>query len=576
MHCQDYIAYLNPGQTTVSCGDQPLYALKKSLIWAHPEKFLKPYPMSYVPDVFAFFGALHLEQVFLVCTGEVVKGTGLEDLLSSYGLKTVGLSTAVCDVNHIKKSRYSGQVLASVLNTLLVDAHKEAMSLGDSTEDFEKWKTQQHGDSFEYFYGLLTHLLNVNLFVRSIREASFDLFVASLEELCPLLLALDHIHYSRWVPVFIHDLKLLKASDPTLYEHFHKGFFAARKTDTDFSRIAYDHVHEQNNKITKSRAGFATLLNKEESSFLRKMENVLPEIHSHLDLLEGTGGKKKHKETMSSFAGQYIKDCNSVYRKISSNPFLETVPKRINTTVPMPAVVVADMRKVFRLGHDLYRVYVNTRFVTGKEDVINSKISKNFLKLPRHSAEHTIVNPVCELKPSTIVKLRGACTQRPDLAHQLFAAEFTGAPECLVKDGQALHGTKSQILKCIEPAAPSRSTNIDFQTYVVDVSVEVRSKAAILSGNIAMSYRDFIVTILNSIASKARESPNAQQIDLVIDFYHKFSIKSGVRTERERAARALFELVDPLPKNFQELFMTNDEFKTDLYNYFSDVDVVKS
>ena len=182
-------------------------------------------------------------------------------------------------------------------------------------KDFETWKTQEHGDSFEYLHGLLKHLLNVNLFVRSIREASFDyLFVASLEELCPLLFALD---YLRWVTVFIHDLKLLKVSDPTLYEHFRKGFFAARKTDTGFSKIAYDHVHEQNNKITKSRAGFTTLLNKEESSFLRKMENVLPEVHSHLDLLEGAGVKKKHKETMSRFAGQYIKDCNSVYRKIS-------------------------------------------------------------------------------------------------------------------------------------------------------------------------------------------------------------------------------------------------------------------
>ena len=100
--CQDYTSYLNPGQTTVSCGDQPLYALKKSLSWAHPEKFLKQYPISRVPDVFAFFGALHLKQVFLICTGEVVKGTGLEDLLPSNGLKTGGLSTAVCDVNHIK------------------------------------------------------------------------------------------------------------------------------------------------------------------------------------------------------------------------------------------------------------------------------------------------------------------------------------------------------------------------------------------------------------------------------------------------------------------------------------------
>ena len=210
----------------------------------------------------------------------------LDDFLSSNGLKTVGLSTAVCDVNHIKKSRYSGQVLASVLNTLLVDAYKEAMSGGDPMKYSETSKTQEHSDSFEYFHGLLKHLLSVNLFVRSIREASFELSVASLEELCPPLFALDHIHYSRRVPVFIHELKLLKMSDTTLYEHFRKAFFAARKTDTDYSKIAYDHVHEKNNKITKSRAGFATLLNKEESSFLCKMENVLPEIHSHLDLLE--------------------------------------------------------------------------------------------------------------------------------------------------------------------------------------------------------------------------------------------------------------------------------------------------
>ena len=45
--------------------------------------------------------------------------------------------------------------------------------------------------------------------------------------------------------------------------------------------------------------------------------------------------------------------------------------------------------------------------------------------------------------------------------------------------------------------------------------------------------------------------------------------------EHGRAARALFELVDLFPKNVKEL-MTNDEFKTDLYNYFYDVDVLMS
>ena len=60
--------------------------------------------------MFAFFGPLHIEQVFLVCPGEMIKGTGLEDLLSSTGLSTVGLSTATCDVNHIKNPVILGKL----------------------------------------------------------------------------------------------------------------------------------------------------------------------------------------------------------------------------------------------------------------------------------------------------------------------------------------------------------------------------------------------------------------------------------------------------------------------------------
>ena len=65
----------------------------------------------------------------------------------------------------------------------------------------------------------------------------------------------------------------------------------ARKTDTAFRKIAFDHVHEQKNKVIKSRAGFSSLLNNDETVFLRKMENVLPEIYFHLPQLEG----KKHQ-----------------------------------------------------------------------------------------------------------------------------------------------------------------------------------------------------------------------------------------------------------------------------------------
>ena len=63
-----------------------------------------------------------LMSLLLFGTGETIKGTGLEDLLSSTGLSTVGLSTAMCDVNYIEKYNFSGQVVVPVLGALLRDA----------------------------------------------------------------------------------------------------------------------------------------------------------------------------------------------------------------------------------------------------------------------------------------------------------------------------------------------------------------------------------------------------------------------------------------------------------------------
>ena len=65
-------------------------------------------------------------------------------------------------------------------------------------------------------------------------------------------------------------------------------------------------------------------------------------------------------------------------------------------------------------------------------------------------------------------------------------------------------------------------------TYIVNLSVEVRARASAVSG----TYRELVLLILNSIASNAREY-DVKQIDHVDDFYHNFSIKSGIKCERE-------------------------------------------
>ena len=78
---RDYTSYLNSGQTTVVCSDQPLYALKKTILWDNPAKFQKNDTCSitnldpetrtasplivityccYNSDVFTLFGVMHI------------------------------------------------------------------------------------------------------------------------------------------------------------------------------------------------------------------------------------------------------------------------------------------------------------------------------------------------------------------------------------------------------------------------------------------------------------------------------------------------------------------------------------
>ena len=87
--------------------------------------------------------------------------------------------------------------------------------------------------------------------------------------------------------------------------------------------------------------------------------------------------------------------------------------------------------------------------------------------------------------------------------------------------------------------------------YIVDLSVGMRARAIAVSGQVC-TYRKFALLILNSIAPNVREY-DVKQIDLVVDFYHEFSVKSGIRSERGIASRVLFKLDDNLPRNLPEL-----------------------
>jgi len=93
------------------------------------------------------------------------------------------------------------------------------------------------------------------LYIRSIREGNFQLYIKSLTKITTWMFAFDHTHYSRWLPVHIRDMLSLVDKHPSILEEFQAGNFVVYKTGNKFLAMAFDHCHEQNNATVKDSGG---------------------------------------------------------------------------------------------------------------------------------------------------------------------------------------------------------------------------------------------------------------------------------------------------------------------------------
>ena len=118
------------------------------------------------------------------------------------------------------RTRHAHQVTASSLYTLLHDAYTEysEQENEESLTVFEAWCDERAKASpqFYFWFTILQLQLQVMIFVRSLREANFKLYVDSLSQLVTWFFALDHTHYARWIPVHLRDMVNLEKKHPTV------------------------------------------------------------------------------------------------------------------------------------------------------------------------------------------------------------------------------------------------------------------------------------------------------------------------------------------------------------------------
>ena len=119
--------------------------------------------------------------------------------------------------------------------------------------------------------------VNYLMFIRSECEGDFQLYILVLRNVIKWYFICDKFNYSWWWSVHLFDLMTVETMFPDIYENF-KGFFTFQKWKNQFSQMALDQVHEQNNRTIKSCGGAIDLVNKVEESALIRWETCGPQV----------------------------------------------------------------------------------------------------------------------------------------------------------------------------------------------------------------------------------------------------------------------------------------------------------
>ncbi len=186
-------------------------------------------------------GGLHTEMALWKTLGDILEGSGWTTALTEAEVSSTGTAASFLKCVHLTRTRHAHQVTVLTLQKL----QHEAFMQSGCDESGEAWvsKMCERSPTFKYWNLILKYETLILIFVRAHRESNFPLYVEVLEKLVPLFFALDHINYSRWLPVHIRDMRILPEY---IKDEFEKRCHWVVSKNNRFSTIPVDQAHECN------------------------------------------------------------------------------------------------------------------------------------------------------------------------------------------------------------------------------------------------------------------------------------------------------------------------------------------
>ena len=344
--------------------------------------------------------------------------------------------------------------------------------------EFDDWcnKMSQERPQFKYWSMTLKLECLLLVFVRSLREANFELYVGTLMKLMPWFCALDHIHYTRWLTVHIRDMVTLKENHPLVYREFLRGNFVVHKTTHMFSGMGIDQAHEQNNAEVKGYGGAVGLT--ENLPALCRWMVAGPEMSRLISEFDNgkTHEDAKHHEQTSSMQTTFMKEVKSLVHAFQEmgNPFMENSNDLLTLDTKHIAgkEVIDTINKIENLGQVQYRAILDERILSNKTSLFEP-IKKNKLPLfsmPVQKSPSYAKEQLRTLKKdcSLFSRLYIACQTRDGNLDEFFQHENQCFPPSLSRQNEIYTATKSDLLGCLEKYSTPKQDKTTVDAIILD------------------------------------------------------------------------------------------------------------
>mgnify|MGYP000055450759 FL=1 len=286
-HAQMLSSALGKGDTVITF-DLLIYMKAKQIQWRYPVEF---------SNVVIGMGAFHISYNYLALIGKKYRDSGIEDLLIESGVYAAGSTSSLMKGKSFNRGIRAHKLLSEAMFRLIWMAFIEWYSksgnwitdeskiiqsitsginvvqekgnvperveqLGGELEELikalEVFKSEARVESkmfafWEQYCDMVNALLQQ---VKAERSGNWELYLSTLAVITPDFYAFDRPNYSRWLPIYIEDMRKLKSKHPQVYEEFSAGNFSISRSGHPFSQVAADMALEQSiNADSKSKGG---------------------------------------------------------------------------------------------------------------------------------------------------------------------------------------------------------------------------------------------------------------------------------------------------------------------------------